>query len=89
MYVCGRPSKPPQATKPACKVLKTEDEWFDATIATQKARISGVIVPQFMTTAKVYALLEVAFESAGGADHDLLKQAFSECLVRYKKESRE
>lgn len=89
MYICGRPNGPSQKAAPTPKVVKTEDEWFDATVATQKARISGVIVPQLMTTAKIYALFEIAFESAGLADHELLTEAFHECLMRYKKEVRE
>lgn len=80
MGVCvKRDMKPPQKRP----IFHCDEEWFKGSIDVLKSRVATAISPDLMTSAKVYALIEVAFEATREDEHDFLRAVFNECALRY------
>ena len=80
MGVCAkRDMKPPQKRP----IFHCDEEWFDGSIDVLKSRVANAISPDLMTSAKVYALIETAFEATREDEHDFLHEVFAECTLRY------
>jgi hypothetical protein len=80
MFVCKKTSMK-VSSKPV--LIRCDDEWFDGSIGVLKSRIAGAISPQMVTTAKLYALLEVAFEITDQEGRGFLREAFGDCESKY------
>ena len=80
MGVCAKQDMKPPQKRP---IFHCDEEWIKGSIDVLKSRVANAISPDLMTSAKVYALIEVAFEATREDEHDFLREVFNECALRY------
>ena len=61
------------------------DDPLEAEVSALKARIAMAINPDASPSAKVYALIETAFDVKGEDGREFLLEVFAECVLRYSR----